>query len=140
MELTDFQWQERDGRFEDDAPFHEWIYVHGSGRILGAIQGPTDKRGGFAHNVVFMFMQQVTMTGGPFLFLDFDSAKRYIEAKVSEYFQSVSPEGSVTLTPAEVKPDPMQQMLEALKTMLLGLSKSGPEIMKTKNAALLNEH
>lgn len=130
MELTDFQWQERDGRFEDDTPFHEWIYVHGSGRILGAIQGPTDKRGGFAHSVVFMFMQQVTMMGGPFLFLDFDSAKRYIEAKVSEYFQSVSPEGSVTLVPAVSQPDPIQQMVNALKTML-------PEIMKAKTAALL---
>jgi hypothetical protein len=93
MELTDFQWQEREGRYEDDAPFHEWIYLHASGRIFAAIQG----------------LQQVTMVGGPYLFLNFDAAKHFVEAAMAERAQSVSPEGSVTMIAATAQLDgPMQ--------------------------------
>lgn len=99
MELTDFQWTERNGRFQDDTPFHEWTFDHASGRMLAAIQGPTDARGGFLHDVRFLFQQEITMRGGPFLFTDFDSAKRFVESRIAENVTEATAEGSLTIKP-----------------------------------------
>jgi hypothetical protein len=99
MNSIDFQWEERIGRGSDDEPFHEWTYQHASGRILAAILGPSDKRGGFSHAAQFFFHQEVTMVGGPFIFVDFDSAKRYVEAVVSGKVEQMHPDGSLIVVP-----------------------------------------
>jgi hypothetical protein len=94
MELTDFQWTERNGRFPDDTFFHEWTFDHASGRMLAAIQGPDS-----FIDVRFLFQQEITMRGGPFLFTDFDSAKRFVESRIAENVTEATAEGSLTIKP-----------------------------------------
>jgi hypothetical protein len=111
MELTDFRWQERQGRDMNDEAFHEWTYQHGSGRLVATISGPIDKRGGFTHSVVFLFSQNITMAGSPFIFTDFDAGKRFVEGVIAAKIENASPEGLLEVArPA----DPMQEMVKQI--------------------------
>jgi len=124
MEFSeDLLWREREGRFPDDTPFHEWSYQHASGRLLAMISGPPDRRGGFVHEATFLFNQNVTMPGGPFLFTDFDSAKRFVESVIAGKVTSISTEGALEV----VKPP--DQLAESMKqAMLLGVQAMQPKI------------
>ena len=122
MQLTDFQWQERTGRFPDDTAFDQWIFQHASGRIVAVIDGPVDKRGGFTHNVSFLFHQDVMMDGGPFVFADFDSGKLFVESVLATKPIKASAEGSLEI----IQPPPNPQvtaMNDAIKSIQqLGMS------------------
>jgi len=119
MTHTDFIWQERTGRDPQGEAFHEWTYDHASGRILASIQGPQDQKGGFTHTVQFLFFRHVMMEGGPFIFGDFDSAKRFIETAVSHRVESLSPEGELTVV-SEPNENVviMTEALERLKSLV----------------------
>src|ERR1700727_1303415 len=99
LSLFDCSWKEREGRTYEDEPFHEWTYQHASGRILAAIIGPQEKRGGFTHHINFTFAHNVTMVGraGPFVFTDYDSGKRFVESIIAAKLESISPEGELEL-------------------------------------------
>lgn len=123
MQLTDFQWEEREGLLPDETPFHEWIFMHGSGRILAVVRGPQDRRGGFSHDAGFMFRQEITMRGGPFVFIDFDSAKRFVEATVERTVESIDAEGVLSVA------EPPNEMANAMKeAMQTGMSAFLPRL------------
>lgn len=117
IDFKHFEWQEREGRFHNGEPFHEWVYVHGSGRIIASVQAPTDQRGGFTHEVSFLFSQDVMMRGGPFLFLDFDSGKRFVESRMSVKVQDVNMDGTLTAEPPQPSPD-MAAIVDGMKAAM----------------------
>ena len=116
MELIDFQWTERQGRLPDGEPFHEWIYTHASGRVMALIQGPQDKAGGFSHQAIFMFDQNNTMGTGPFIFIDFDSGKAFVESVVQLKVEGITPEGMLDVKAAPMNPQ-YAALADALKEM-----------------------
>jgi hypothetical protein len=97
LDLSEFRWTERSGTFD------EWTFEHVSGRILAAVSGPQDKRGGFTHNVSFLFSQKVTMRAAPYVFVDFDSAKCFVEFQVQKNLASINEVGSLQI---ETPPPP----------------------------------
>ena len=115
MELTDCRWTEHTGRNIEDDPFHAWAYQHVSGRILAEVGGPSDTRGGFTHQAQFLFHGQVANSGGPFVFIDFDSAKRFVESVLASRIEAISIGGELKII-EETNPS-VVALQDALKTM-----------------------
>ena len=89
---------------------------------MAAIQGPQDKRGGFTHSVTFLFSQDVTMRFSPFVFVDFDSAKRFVEYSVGFHITSINELGAVLEIEKPAVDLGLGPFIEQAKEMIAGIA------------------